>query len=229
MSSGIQLKFDQCRSMGKKFMPPFHLIPPSKKINVHQSKTWTQKVYYLIPSKDNVKSALTSKVFSVVALAGLSVLCPEIAGFFIIQMGIGLVASQLTTGLLSKEAVYIVKAADGHEYKLTAEQYTLLCSVILEKNAAAAEEQEEGEDAFVWVHSETPPHLMLQIMPEDVEALKTILEKTAIVHALQPPALHYMPFASISDRELKGLFQKNDLDHQLAHQRDHVRLLLKHA
>jgi hypothetical protein len=36
---------------------------------------------------------------------------------------------------MREETVYIVKGADGKKYPLTAEQYVLLCSVMLKKSA----------------------------------------------------------------------------------------------
>jgi hypothetical protein len=64
--------------------------PLYKKIDPKKQKSWGQAVYGCIPSKQSLKPAVASKVFGAVALGGLGIVCPGVAGVCFIQMGVGL-------------------------------------------------------------------------------------------------------------------------------------------
>ena len=78
----------------------------------------------------------------------------------------------------------------------------------------------------MWVSHESASEA-LEITPADVEILQNLLQETAAIQFSQPPALHFMPFSSLDDDKLKGMFQKEDLSTQLIDQRKQVQALLQ--
>jgi hypothetical protein len=80
----------------------------------------------------------------------------------------------------------------------------------------------------VWISAEHTTAAR-EITPEDATVLQNILEETAAIQFSQPPALHFMPFSSIGDNELRTLFKRENLRTQLANQRKQVRVLLQHV